>query len=426
MTSTWVRGLQPNSERLVPELISPPNLVEQAEREIGVRATQWAAQTAQRIVDEVTARFREAESPAMVTGSEREGCEASLLTVLVGLHKQIPSVSRSGSATESVHQSVHRGVAINTVLKTVWACHAMAQDALLAEVEKVVPGDRLVNEVRQLNRAMNSYITSYAGELLQEYEEEVALWKGRVPAEQLRVFTQLVAGVDPGENAEEILGVRLTDAHLVASVWSRAVGHVNDKDGAVADFAYAAGDALGASTTLVLPQEDVTEVWWSWKSSPPAGHVDRLRQLVRPVWMNVALGVPGRGTRGVLSSHAACLQAVRVGRWSEVGSFWPYEQVRVVALLCADPDGARSFTRAELTGLTAEDRKTATLRETLRVWLASGGSRTVTAERLFIAVNTVSYRVAKAGDLLGRPAGQRQVETVLALDLAYYFPDFLA
>ncbi|KQW42667.1 hypothetical protein ASC77_23705 [Nocardioides sp. Root1257] len=66
-----------------------------------------------------------------------------------------------------------------------------------------------------------------------------------------------------------------------------------------------------------------------------------------------------------------------------------------------------------------------TLRETLRVWLQSSASRTATAEQLYIAVNTVSYRVAKAGYLLGRPAGDRSVETLLALELAHYFPDYL-
>ncbi len=426
MTSTWIPGLAPDPDHPVPDALSPPELVETAEREIGIPATRWATQTAQRIVDEVTARFRESSEPVLVTGSEREGCEASLLTVLVALHKQIPSVSRSGSATDSVHQSVHRGVAINTVLKTVWACHAMAQDALLAEVERMVPEARLVEEVRRLNRAMNSYITSYAGELIREYEEEVALWKGRAPAEQLRIFNLIVAGVDPGENAEEILGVRLTDVHLIATVWSRAAGRVPDKDATIATFAHTAGDALGAVRTLVLPQDDATELWWSWTGAAPADHVDRLRRLAKPSWMNLAVGTPERGPRGVLGSHRACLQAARVGRSSEVGSFWPYADVRVIAMLSADPEAARTFTRDTLAGLSAPDGKIEALRETLRVYLLNGGSRTATAKHLYIAVNTVSYRVAKAGDMLGRPAAEHAVETLLALELARYYPDFLA
>jgi hypothetical protein len=426
MTSTWIPGLRPDPGQLIPDRMSPPELVEMAEREIGVPATWWAAQTAQRIVDVVAARFRESSTPAMVTGSEREGCEASLLTVLVGLHKEIPSVSRSGSATENVRQSVHRGVAINTVLNTVWACHAMAQDALLAEVEKVLAGERLISEVRRLIRAMTSYITSYAGEVIREYEAEVALWKGRVPAEQLRIFTLLVAGADPGENAEEILGVRLTDVHLVASVWSRAAGHLPDKEGAIATFAYTAGEALGAARTLILPQEDVTEVWWSWRAMPPGDYLDRLRHLARPAWMNLAVGSTERGSHGVLGSHQACLQATRVGKRSEADSFWPYADLRVVALMSADAEAARRFARAELAGLSAKDAKVEALRETLRAYLRNGGSRTATAKDLYIAVNTVSYRVAKAGGLLGRSAGERPVETLLALELAHYFPDFLA
>lgn len=425
MTSTWIPGLRPDPGQLVPERMSPPELIEMAEREIGVPATWWAAQTAQRIVDDVNARFRESSTPAMVTGSEREGCEASLLTVLVGLHKEIASVPRSGSATENVRQSVHRGVAINTVLNTVWACHAMAQDALLTEAEKVLAGERLISEVRRLTRAMTSYITSYAGELIREYEEEAALWKDRVPAEQLRIFTLLVAGADPGENAEEILGIRLTDVHLVASAWSRAAGHLPDKEAAVAAFARTAGETLGAARTLILPQEDLTVVWWSWRGTPPGDYLSRLRHLARPTWMNLAVGTAERGSPGVRGSHQACLQAARVGQRSEIDSFWPYADLCVVALMAADAAAARRFTRAELAGLSAKDAKAEALRETLRVYLRNGASRTATAKDLYIAVNTVSYRVARASDLLERPASERPVETLLALELARYFPDFL-
>ena len=98
----------------------------------------------------------------------------------------------------------------------------------------------------------------------------------------------------------------------------------------------------------------------------------------------------------------------------------------MIALLSADPDADRTFARDTLAGLSTPDTKTGALRETLRVYLLNNGSRTVTGKQLYIAVNTVSDRVAKAGDLPGRPAAERTVETLLARELAHYFPDFLA
>lgn len=159
---------------------------------------------------------------------------------------------------------------------------------------------------------------------------------------------------------------------------------------------------------------------------PPGDYLNRLRRLARPAWINLAVGTTEQGSNGVRSSHQACLQAARVGQGSEVDSFWPYDDLCVVALMSADAAGARRFTRAELARLSAKDAKVEALRETLRVYLRNGASRTATAKDLYIAVNTVSYRVAKADDLLGRPAGQRRVETLLALELAHYFPGFLA
>ena len=60
-------------------------------------------------------------------------------------------------------------------------------------------------------------------------------------------------------------------------------------------------------------------------------------------------------------------------------------------------------------------RSHARLRDTLLVFLQTGGSYKTTAERLTLHKNTVQYRIHKAEESLGRPVGENQHDVELAL-----------
>jgi DNA-binding PucR family transcriptional regulator len=62
---------------------------------------------------------------------------------------------------------------------------------------------------------------------------------------------------------------------------------------------------------------------------------------------------------------------------------------------------------ATLGGLATDDEHHARLRDTLLVFLQSGGSYKATAEQLTLHKNTVQYRIRKAEESMGRPAGSR-------------------
>ena len=83
-----------------------------------------------------------------------------------------------------------------------------------------------------------------------------------------------------------------------------------------------------------------------------------------------------------------------------------FDEVGAVALLCADREGARAWVRRVLGALADPEPATARLRETLQVFLATGGSLATTARRLQVHRNTVKYRVGRAYEVRGRPAGR--------------------
>ena len=73
-----------------------------------------------------------------------------------------------------------------------------------------------------------------------------------------------------------------------------------------------------------------------------------------------------------------------------------------------------------LAGLAADDEQSARLRETLLVFLRSGGSYKTTAERLMLHKNTVQYRIRKAEESLGRPVGENRHDVELALQASQW------
>jgi DNA-binding PucR family transcriptional regulator len=68
-----------------------------------------------------------------------------------------------------------------------------------------------------------------------------------------------------------------------------------------------------------------------------------------------------------------------------------------------------------LGGLAADDPQRARLRETLRVFLAAGGSYTTAAEQLTMHKNSVRYRVGRAEQERGRPLTEGRIDLELAL-----------
>jgi len=121
----------------------------------------------------------------------------------------------------------------------------------------------------------------------------------------------------------------------------------------------------------------------------------------------VACGSPTPGPDGFRTTHDQARRARDVALASGEGAppVTLFDEVGAVALLCADPEGARAWVRRVLGALADPEPATARLRETLQVFLATGGSLATTARRLQVHRNTVKYRVGRAYEVRGRPLG---------------------
>jgi len=80
----------------------------------------------------------------------------------------------------------------------------------------------------------------------------------------------------------------------------------------------------------------------------------------------------------------------------------------------------RPWVLSTLAGLADDDEHHVRLRETLLVFLQSGGSYKTTAEQLMLHKNTVQYRIRKAKESLGRPVGENRHDVELALRASHW------
>ena len=133
--------------------------------------------------------------------------------------------------------------------------------------------------------------------------------------------------------------------------------------------------------------------------------------------IHFAFGDAAKGTTGFRLTHSQALaaQAVALAAGSPPLRTVAFSEVAPVAMMLGSPELLRAWVLATLADLAADDENHARLRDTLLIFLHTGGSYKVTAERLMLHKNTVQYRIRKAEESLGRPLSDNRRDVELAL-----------
>lgn len=273
----------------------------------------------------------------------------------------------------------------------------------------------------RLTESTFSYIDRVSELVLTAYVRERDEWvRNTVAVRAAQVRSLLAGGPIEVNRVEPALGYRLRQHHLGIVAW---VEEAARKEGTLVELERMAGrlaDHLskGARALFVSRDESSAFIWI------PLGAEQVLRTdafggppLAPDASVRLAVGEPAEGPEGfrvtireALRAHAVALMAgpvaPRVIRFGEVAP---------VALLAEDIGAARTWVGRALGPLAADDDQTARLRETLRVFLSTGGSYQETAERLSLHKNTVFYRVRKAQEVRGRKVAEDRFVVELAL-----------
>ncbi len=178
--------------------------------------------------------------------------------------------------------------------------------------------------------------------------------------------------------------------------------------------------ACGAGDVLVR-QDGARRftAWFARRDGYRRSHLIALRVALESGGGRAAVSEPWAGVAGLRRAHEEVVMALGVQRAIGVraAGVVSYREVRLDALLLADPERAQRFLREELGELAGPDPRLGLVREALLVWLSTG-SHVSAAALLGVHENTVRNRVRRAEELL--PGGvtlDRRTELQVALRL---------
>ncbi|MGW3730482.1 PucR family transcriptional regulator, partial [Streptomyces sp. NPDC000851] len=408
--------------RLTEPVLSPAELAA-ARTELGADPVEWALQSADAIAEEVLRKVPEhGGGPAAATTLRRVTQSA----VLTGLHVMAsdigrPLLSLTEEALEGCREFARRGIPLELVLRGVRLGHAQLARGLAAAVEEHVPADQRLAELRRIDDLMFTFVDAHSSVMAEEYIAERDRWRGSDEAARRAVIDELLAARPVDREAAALrLRYDLSGTHVAAVLWGDDTATAAPAAQRLHHAASTMARALGAARTLVIPAHDNhVWAWFAFSGKTDEDYVRHLRSsLPEPAGVRAALGPPAPGPHGMRRSHLGALQAQRMASHASGSWLCDYQDIRLAALVTADPEHARWFVQEVLGPLASEGARLRELRETLRVYLAEERSPRAAAERLHVARNTVTYRVKRAEELLPvTTTGISSLEVRVALEI---------
>ncbi len=388
-----------------------------AVRELAAELLDTTGQLAREMTDHLVATV-----PELAAGDDdlREETRASCASNIDQIMRMLKlgvgaeSIVVPVEAGEWVRGLVRRGITLAALLRTYRLGHAWLWERWSSGLQaRVTDAEELAVAQDRSSAFMFGYIDRISDVLVGEYGSE----RERVMRSAELLRAEAVRGILAGDAVDEEvaagrLGYELRRHHVALRVAS-AGGELRGLDRAVGEVAA----LLGRGEPLVLPSGVATHDVWCGSFDPP--DLAPLDDYEPPHGIRIAVGAPGHGVAGFRRSHHEAVQAARVATLAAgAGIVTSYGRVELVSLLASDLTRARTFVASRLGPLAAPGEPTARLRETVLAFLTAAGSSTRVAKELFVHQNTVTYRIKKAEELLGRRVTDDPVELSCALALA--------
>jgi sugar diacid utilization regulator len=335
------------------------------------------------------------------------------------------AVQAPAAAVEYARRLAQRGASMTALLRAYRVGHAFFSDWLLTELAKQAVDAQMISAATLgMFKVVAGYIDQTSEEMVEAYTQERENWLRNRSAARTARIRDLLSGERIDMAAAEVtLGYRLRQYHVGVVCWAgdaagtgaeitrleHAVGHV-------------AAQAACSGEPVFLPWDESSA--WAWL---PLGMRDIFDAATASTAgldgdIHFAFGDAARGTAGFRLTHrqAVAAQAVALAAGPPRARVVAFREIAPVAMMLGSPELLRAWVLATLAGLADDDEHHARLRETLLVFLQTGGSYKTTAERLILHKNTVQYRIRKAEESLGRPVGKNRNDVELALRASHW------
>jgi DNA-binding PucR family transcriptional regulator len=346
-------------------------------------------------------------------------------TCLQVLQHQIDlaDVQAPAMAVEYARRQAQRGMPLTVLLRAYRVGHTCFADWLLRELARQTDDAHMITAATLgMSRIVAGYVDQTSEEIVAAYTRERESWlRSRSAARAARIRDLLSGARIDLRTAEATLGYRLRQYHVGVVCWTDEtpgpVDNITRLERAIREIAEL---AASSSDAVFIPRDESSA--WAWL---PLGIRDTFTcpaASAAGADIHFAFGDAAKGTAGFRLTHeqAVAAQAVAMAGGSAVPRAVAFGEVAPVAMMLGSAELLRAWVLSTLAGLAVDDEHHARLRDTLLVFLESGGSYKTAAERLMLHKNTVQYRIRKAQESLGRPVGGNRHDVELALQASHW------
>lgn len=292
-----------------------------------------------------------------------------------------------------------------------------------------------------LDTVLRRYFAGYSllGYFLIEEGSKDNLMSGaelqRLLGTQAVIFDRLLAAISEEHARESELRTVSTEQHQALRIERLLEGELIDTAGIAYDFegwhlgVIASGP--GASEALrelaraldlrhLIVNRGEEGAVWAWlggRRRPDPAATQSFATANWPGGVLLAIGEPGSGLAGWRFTHRQAVAALAVAQRGK-GSPVRYGEVALLASILQDELLEASLHRLYLRPLEGERDGGATLRETLRAYLAANGSLSSAATTMGVSPRTIGNRLRRVEELIGRPLHTvlAELESALCLD----------
>ncbi len=336
----------------------------------------------------------------------------------------LTAVQAPAVAVEYARRLAQRGTPLTALLRAYRLGHACFSGWLLTELgQQAVDAEMITASTLCMSKVVAAYIDQTSEEMVAAYTQERENWLRKRNAARAARVRDLLSGERIDVSAAEVtLGYRLRQYHVGLVCWTvDAMGAADQITRLERAIGQVAMHAACGGDPVFLPRDESSA--WAWL---PLGIRDTFDAAPAAAdagaGIHFAFGDAARGSAGFCLTHrqAVATQAVALAAGSALPRVVTFGEVAPVAMMLGSMDLLRAWVLATLGGLATDDEHQARLRETLLVFLQSGGSYKSTAEHLVLHKNTVQYRIRKAEESLGRTAAEHRDDLELALQASHW------
>lgn len=401
---------------------SGPEILGLARSRLGDGPVAWVAEVGSQMATLIIQEMPEFGGGAEAYDILRMGTESSTLQFLLNLANGANDRIATEEALDGVLDFVRRGIGLESVLRGTRLGHREMSESFLAACEHLGDPEVRVEEMKLLTTSLFEYMDAFSAALAGKYLEDQVRWSASDTAARLELVEAVLAGAEP-DPAVALASLRydLRGWHLAIVAWSTDARTDVDSVELQETCLRLLAD-IGAIRKLMIPVG--AGRIWAWGELSDSARVAEVVARTRlPARAHVVTGTPAEGIRGFRSSHVEAEAVSRLLPPRAAPMIVPYEDVDVLSLLLADRDRAVQFAARQLGALALDSPAHRDLRETVAVFLDEHGSTQAASLRLMVARNTVSYRIRRAEEIMGRHIREEVPRLRSALMIASALPE---